>query len=60
MSSFEVDGALMIEMEYADSGTLAQLLSRRSTRLSEYDILVLFEQIASAISYMHQHNILHR
>ncbi|XP_075231807.1 serine/threonine-protein kinase Nek8-like [Lycorma delicatula] len=60
MSSFESDGVLMIEMEYADGGTLAQLLSRRSTRLSEYDILVLFEQIVSAINYMHQHNILHR
>ena len=50
----------MIEMEYADGGTLAQMLSRRARRLDEREILMLFRQIVAAIRYMHDHNILHR
>jgi serine/threonine protein kinase len=58
--SFERDGVLMIEMEYADGGTMAQMLSRRARRLDEREILMLFRQIVAAIQYMHDHNILHR
>jgi serine/threonine protein kinase len=58
--SFERDGVLMIEMEYADGGTMAQMLSRRARRLDEHEILMLFGQIVAAIRYMHDHNILHR
>lgn len=58
--SFERDGVLMIEMEYADGGTMAQMLSRRERRLDEREILMLFRQIVAAIRYMHDHNILHR
>lgn len=50
----------MIEMEYADGGTLAQLLSRQTRPLAERDILPMFAQITAAIRHMHQHNILHR
>ena len=50
----------MIEMEYADGGTMAQMLSRRAKRLDEHEILTLFRQIVAAIQYMHDHNILHR
>jgi len=50
----------MIEMEYADGGTMAQMLSRRAKRLDEREILTLFRQIVAAIRYMHDHNILHR
>ncbi|XP_021939343.1 serine/threonine-protein kinase Nek8-like isoform X2 [Zootermopsis nevadensis] len=58
--SFERDGVLMIKMEYADGGTLAQMLSRRARRLDEREIIMLFRQIVAAIRYMHDHNILHR
>jgi NIMA (never in mitosis gene a)-related kinase len=50
----------MIEMEYADGGTMAQMLSQRARRLDEHAILMLFRQIVAAIQYMHDHNILHR
>lgn len=50
----------MIKMEYADGGTLAQMLSRRARRLDEREIIMLFRQIVAAIRYMHDHNILHR
>ncbi|XP_046686536.1 LOW QUALITY PROTEIN: serine/threonine-protein kinase Nek8-like [Homalodisca vitripennis] len=59
LGSFEVDGLLMIEMEYADGGTLAQLITR-SSQLSELKVLTLFIQCVAAIKYMHQNNILHR
>jgi len=58
--SFERDGVLMIEMEYADGGTMAQMLSQRAKRLDEREILTLFRQIVAAIRYMHDHSILHR
>ncbi|KAI3421030.1 hypothetical protein GPALN_014657 [Globodera pallida] len=47
--SFEEDGTLMIEMEYADGGTLAQLLSHQGDQLlQEGQIIDIFEQITSA------------
>ncbi|KAL3068513.1 hypothetical protein niasHT_030804 [Heterodera trifolii] len=60
--SFEEDGALMIEMEYADGGTLAQLLAHRDDAqpLPEDEVLDIFEQMTSAVSYLHDNNILHR
>uniref|UniRef100_A0A182IUM1 non-specific serine/threonine protein kinase n=1 Tax=Anopheles atroparvus TaxID=41427 RepID=A0A182IUM1_ANOAO len=53
---------LLIEMEYADGGTLAQVLAERShgEPLPERFVLNIFEQLASAISYMHAQSILHR
>lgn len=53
----------MIEMEYADGGTLAQLIIKRAKeqrKMREIDILYLFHQMTSAIGYMHKHNVLHR
>nr|AKN21711.1 NEK8-2 [Schmidtea mediterranea] len=58
--SFEEDGVLMIEMEYADNGTLAQFLSNQEKPLEEKKILEMFFQIVSAIHYIHEHKILHR
>lgn len=49
----------MIEMEYADGGTLAQLI-HRGLQLHEQEILTMFLQCVAAIKYMHQNNILHR
>ncbi|XP_054713786.1 LOW QUALITY PROTEIN: serine/threonine-protein kinase Nek8-like [Uloborus diversus] len=58
--SFENDGILMIEMEYADGGNLAQYLSQMKSPMEEKEILLLFKQIVAAIKHMHDHNILHR
>jgi len=58
--SFEEDGILMIEMDYADGGTLAQLLSNQESFLEERKILEMFQQMVSAIKHIHGHNILHR
>lgn len=60
--SFIRNEMLLIEMEYAEGGTLAQSIAERNAndRFSERQILSIFEQITSAISYMHSESILHR
>ncbi|XP_067827514.1 uncharacterized protein [Heptranchias perlo] len=58
--SFEEDGVLMIEMEYADGGTLAQYLAQQDRELEEQEILNLFHQMVAATCYLHEHNVLHR
>ncbi|KAL3886394.1 hypothetical protein ACJMK2_026392 [Sinanodonta woodiana] len=58
--SFEEDGVIMIEMEYADGGTLAQFLAQQEKPMEERDILSLFQQMVAAIRHIHEHNILHR
>lgn len=50
----------MIEMEFADGGTLNQLLNNKDTHIPEKEVLSFLEQIASAIAHMHKNNILHR
>lgn len=56
-----MDGMLMIEMEYADGGTLAEYLAVRKTNLlPEGQILEMFLQMSEAIRCIHQRNILHR
>ncbi|XP_062550028.1 serine/threonine-protein kinase Nek8 [Armigeres subalbatus] len=62
LGSFVRGDFLFIEMEFADKGTLAQILIEKShgERLPERFILNIFEQITSAINYMHSQNILHR
>lgn len=49
-------------MEYADGGTLAQILAQKEPNdyMPERNVLKIFEQITSAITYMHSQNILHR
>ncbi|XP_052859924.1 serine/threonine-protein kinase Nek8 [Anopheles cruzii] len=53
---------LFIEMEYADGGTLAQMMAQRAggESLPERFVLTIFEQLVSAIGYMHSQSILHR
>ncbi|VDK31549.1 unnamed protein product [Gongylonema pulchrum] len=58
--SFEENGILMIEMEYAEGGTLAQLLSSQESLLRESEIMRMFEQMLSAVSYLHDNSVLHR
>ncbi|XP_032578049.1 serine/threonine-protein kinase Nek8-like [Drosophila sechellia] len=62
LGSFIKDNTLLIEMEYADGGTLAQIIAERQGKLHfpERYIIAVFEQISSAINYMHSENILHR
>uniref|UniRef100_A0A1I8ADL0 non-specific serine/threonine protein kinase n=1 Tax=Steinernema glaseri TaxID=37863 RepID=A0A1I8ADL0_9BILA len=58
--SFEEDGVLMIEMEFAEGGTLAQLLARIDSYIEEGEILRLFDQITNAVAYLHDNSVLHR
>nr|XP_036233281.1 serine/threonine-protein kinase Nek8 isoform X2 [Bactrocera oleae] len=62
LGSFIRDNTLLIEMEYADRGTLAQVIADRLMKdyFPERYIVAVFEQISSAINYMHSENILHR
>lgn len=58
--SFEKDGILMIEMEYADGGNLQELLAKQTSLLEERFVVDILYQMVSAIRYMHAHNVLHR
>uniref|UniRef100_A0AAF5CY85 non-specific serine/threonine protein kinase n=1 Tax=Strongyloides stercoralis TaxID=6248 RepID=A0AAF5CY85_STRER len=58
--SFEDDGILMIEMEYADGGNLGQFLLMQEEYLNEDIIWFIFTQIVDGVSYLHQNSILHR
>ncbi|KAJ1527849.1 hypothetical protein ONE63_007789 [Megalurothrips usitatus] len=63
LGSWERDGCLLLEMEFAGGGTLAQLLAARAARsapLSERRALSLFGQVVAAIRHMHAHSVLHR
>ena len=60
--SFENSGVLMIEMEYADGGSLDQFLSNQTQPLSELQVLLIFQQIIHALRYIHtlKKPLLHR
>ncbi|PIO55877.1 hypothetical protein TELCIR_22731, partial [Teladorsagia circumcincta] len=58
--SFEEDGILMIEMEYADGGTLAQFLVKCQTFIPEDTVTDLMIQMLSAVAYLHENSVLHR
>ncbi|KAL5281254.1 hypothetical protein ACFFRR_004955 [Megaselia abdita] len=62
LGSFIKNDTLLIEMEYADGGTLSQIISARPSLdfFPERYIIGIFEQIVSAINYMHSELILHR
>ena len=54
------DGSLIIEMEYADGGTLAQFIQKRESSIPEHQILYMFHQMVQAVGYIHSRKILHR
>ncbi|XP_059622648.1 serine/threonine-protein kinase Nek8 [Phlebotomus argentipes] len=62
LGSFLRGDLLLIEMEYAEGGTLAHVISARTPtdRLPERQILTIVEQITSAVAYLHAQAILHR
>uniref|UniRef100_F6WS34 Protein kinase domain-containing protein n=1 Tax=Ciona intestinalis TaxID=7719 RepID=F6WS34_CIOIN len=58
--TFEDNGVLMIEMEYADDGTLAQFLAKSESAIEEKKIFSMFSQIVSGLAHMHDQKVLHR
>eukprot|EP00041_Stephanoeca_diplocostata_P037621 m.1430622 g.1430622 ORF g.1430622 m.1430622 type:complete len:489 (+) comp25074_c0_seq11:581-2047(+) len=59
--SFFEDKALMIVMEYAEGGTIFELLQgRQGELLDEKDVLHYFVQMALSLQAIHSHHILHR
>ncbi|XP_074119814.1 serine/threonine-protein kinase Nek8 isoform X2 [Sminthopsis crassicaudata] len=59
--NFLEDKALMIAMEYAPGGTLADYIQKRcNSLLDEETILHFFVQILLALHHVHTHLILHR
>ncbi|XP_043820266.1 serine/threonine-protein kinase Nek8 isoform X2 [Dromiciops gliroides] len=59
--NFLEDKALMIAMEYAPGGTLAEFIQKRcNSLLDEETILHFFVQILLALHHVHTHLILHR
>jgi NIMA (never in mitosis gene a)-related kinase len=59
-NSFVEDSALMIAMEFAEGGTIADLLQEQNELLPEEEIMRLFVQMALALQHVHSNHILHR
>jgi len=55
----ETDSSLFIVMEFMEGGDLSTHL-RRVKFLQESDMKLIFFQLAKAIHYLHQKNIVHR
>jgi serine/threonine protein kinase len=49
----------ILVLEYADSGTLSTYLSEQFSKLDWENKLSLALQLANAVSYLHDHNIIH-
>ncbi|BFZ08682.1 hypothetical protein BsWGS_11721 [Bradybaena similaris] len=59
--SFETGGFLYIAMQYCEGGDLyARLKEQKGCPLEERQVVEWFVQIAMALQYMHERNILHR
>ncbi|XP_069125944.1 serine/threonine-protein kinase Nek8-like [Argopecten irradians] len=59
--NFLEDKALMIAMEYAQGGTLSEVLQQRNNNLlEEEDILKYFAQMLLSLQHVHSKQILHR
>ncbi|XP_019858585.1 PREDICTED: serine/threonine-protein kinase Nek8-like [Amphimedon queenslandica] len=58
--NFEEDGLMMIEMEFADGGSLQHYLKQQLSLISELEVLTKFSQMVDALNFVHKNNILHR
>lgn len=59
--SFQESNSLYIVMEYLDWGDLEKKIEQRGiSKFPEKEVLFIFVQILSAITYLHRRNILHR
>lgn len=54
------DELIHVRMEYAENGTLDDLISERRRFLPEETIIDLFTQVCLAVKYLHDRKILHR
>jgi len=54
------EGLLLLEMEYASGGTLAQMLTATRRPLSEGVVVNLFSQVVAAVRHVHALGVLHR
>ena len=57
-TAFTADNQLVMVMEYVEGTTIATLLEHASLQLR--DALNYIDQVLSALSYAHQHNVIHR
>lgn len=57
-NTYTTETKLIIEMEYASIGTLGNYLSLQAP-LDEREILVIFKQLTTGLSYLHSMNIIH-
>ena len=58
--SFIEDGVLNVVMEYADNGSLFQLIQKSRQPFSEEQLLSFFAQLLLALEHLHSKKILHR
>ena len=58
--SFIEDGVLNVVMEYADNGSLFQLIQKCRQPFSEEQGLSFFVQLLLALEHLHNKKILHR
>lgn len=62
-NSFIHDSELIIVMEWAEQGDLAQLIKRRSENgalLRQSEVWRLFGQVCAAVQHMHDRRMMHR
>lgn len=58
LECFEANNTVYYTMEYLEDGSLDELISRKHG-LSEAEAVRFARQIANALSYMHEHKVLH-
>ena len=56
----EADKRMMLLMEYADAGSLHDLLARMKEKLREFHIGYIIKSTLAALAYLHSKNIVHR
>ncbi|GAN08348.1 conserved hypothetical protein [Mucor ambiguus] len=57
---FDIDNKMYIIMEYGVDGDLFDSVTSHEIGLKEYEVKIIFDQIAHAISFLHNRGIVHR